>query len=476
MQKYTVKDTATGKNVTFSWEGSEAPTDKDMTEIFAESRTQKTGKVGTKDWLPESYGGVPKWGLKNPKLWGVRGAGLALYDAAVQPTLEALGMVAGSFGSPVVGTALGYGAGKKTGEMVRGGLSRMGMPEDLQQKQRGVTQELVRSAVDVAEPLVVGAAFSKTAKIIQPIDDKITAAIKKGIEKGVRPTVVGKRTFGQVQQYAKQSESAVKSIVENKNNLRLTDEFGDPSPGLPKNLRQFSEAIDQTKKGVFKQYDSMAKLAGEKGAVVSLDGVVKELRSFANQKSMKLASPGVVKYANELIKRSISHETKTVLGKTVSPKKLTTKQAQEAVAILNDGLQAFYKNPSYNTARKAYVDQMVVNKLRKSLDDVILKSTGKHYQVLKNKYGSLKSIEREVNHRAVVDARKNVKGLLDFSDVFTGYHAAKGILSLDPATIGAAGTGKAVAWLYRTKNQPNRMVKNMFSDVERLMNKLQKSH
>jgi len=152
-------------------------------------------------------------------------------------------------------------------------------------------------------------------------------------------------------------------------------------------------------------------------------------------------------------------------------KKLTTEETQDLIAVLNDGLQAFYKNPSYHTAKRAYVDQMVANSLRKNLDNVILKATGENYQVLKTKYGSLKSIEKEVNHRAVVDARKNPKGLLDFSDVFTGYHAAKGILSLDPTTIGAAATGKSVAWLYRIKNNPNQIVKSMFKDVDKLMQK-----
>ena len=477
MAQYTVLDQMTNKKVTFEWEGSKPPTEMDMRDVFSEARKSPQFKPTWGAPQVQKGSDIPQWAIEKPGLWGARGAGLKLYDVAVQPILEALGMVGGSLGSPVVGTALGYGAAKKTGEMGRGVLERIGMPEELQRPQRGVGKELMRSGIDVAEPLVMGAVFSKAAKMIQPLDDKITALVKHGIEKGIRPTVVGKATFGQTQQYAKKAESAVKSIIENKQNLKLTDPYGDPSPGLPKNLNQFSQAIEQTKRDVFKQYDTIAKQAGQKGAVVNLDTVIKELRSFANSNHIKLASPGSSKYALDLAERfstqraGISSET---LGGTkigMVSRKLTTEETQDLIAVLNDGLQAFYKNPSYHTAKRAYVDQMVANSLRKNLDNVILKATGENYQVLKTKYGSLKSIEKEVNHRAVVDARKNPKGLLDFSDVFTGYHAAKGILSLDPSTIGAAATGKSVAWLYRIKNNPNRIVKSMFKDVDKLMQK-----
>ena len=37
-QRYTVRDTQTGKRVTFQWNGAEPPTEADMTEVFAEAR------------------------------------------------------------------------------------------------------------------------------------------------------------------------------------------------------------------------------------------------------------------------------------------------------------------------------------------------------------------------------------------------------------------------------------------------------
>jgi len=477
MKKYTVKDTATGKKVTFSWDGANPPTDKDMSAVFAEANKSQVGNVGSKDWLPESRGGIPKWGLKHPSLWGARGAGLAVLDKVAQPIVEAVGMTAGSMTSPVAGTALGYGIAKKSGEMVQGFAERAGMPKELQRPQKSVARELGESTRDVGTSLAMGYSFKLAAKAIRPIDEKITDAIKYGMEKGIRPTVVGKRTYTQFQNYNKKASDAVKTIVENKNNLSLTDEYGDIAKGLPKNLRQFSQAIEQTKKSIYEKYDALAKLAGDRGAEVSAGPIVKELRAFINNKSIKTLSPTSASYAQKLIDRfSIKNAgiTSGTIGSTtkdISALRFTSEEAQDMIKVLNQSLDAFYKNPTANFAKRAYVDQMIANKLRQGLDDAILNTTGKHYQALKHKYGSLKSIEREVNHRAIVDARKSPKGLLDFSDVFTGFHAAKGILSMEPSTIAAAGAGKTVAWLYRIKNQPNRIVKNMFSTVDRLMEK-----
>ncbi len=46
---------------------------------------------------------------------------------------------------------------------------------------------------------------------------------------------------------------------------------------LPKSLKQFADAIEQTKAGVFAKYDAMARQAGDKGVTVDLAPAVAEL-------------------------------------------------------------------------------------------------------------------------------------------------------------------------------------------------------
>jgi len=217
----------------------------------------------------------------------------------------------------------------------------------------------------------------------------------------------------------------------------------------------------------------LRKAAGEAGVKVSMESTVRALQQFVDDPAIKTFSPNTYEYAKGLIEKLTTRAKGTgMTGKpTIAYKEFTPEQVQNAIKSYNASLKAFYKNPSYNTAKKAYVDSIIVNNLRKSIDDQITGATGQSYQALKNKYGALKSLEEEVGHRLVIDNRKNPKGLLDFSDVFTGYHAIRGILTLDPATITASGGGKALAWLYKRGNMPNTQIKKMFNTVDKLTQK-----
>jgi hypothetical protein len=46
---------------------------------------------------------------------------------------------------------------------------------------------------------------------------------------------------------------------------------GESRGQLPKNLSEFSDAISQTKKKIYSEYDVLAKNAGENGALVSTE-------------------------------------------------------------------------------------------------------------------------------------------------------------------------------------------------------------
>lgn len=301
----------------------------------------------------------------------------------------------------------------------------------------------------------------------KPKTPQIDTIINKGVDKGLRPSVAGNRTFKQSEGYHRKAQHAVKTIVENKDALKLTDEYGEVVQGLPKNLRQFSQSIDQTKSNLFRRYDEMAKTAGESGAQVDLGGIPAELLKVANNKSLQLAAPDAAAYAQ---KRAAAFQNVNAATDGVTTTRnnfLAAEQAQEVIAMFNQSLESFYKNPSYDTASKAYIDSLIVNNLRKELDSVIEKSAGPGYQQLKNAYGSLKAIEKDVAQRAIVDARRNVKGLLDFSDMFSASQVISGLMSANPATVGSGVTAKFIANLYKIKNDPNKIIENMFREVDK---------
>jgi hypothetical protein len=291
-------------------------------------------------------------------------------------------------------------------------------------------------------------------------DALVKDIVRKGIEKGIRPTVAGKGTATAIKQYYDRATEAVKTIVHNKQNLSLMNADGEIVQGaLPKSLNQFSEAVDQTKKTIFRQYDDMARQAGQSGATVDLAPIVKELDNISQTPVIKDLSPEVSAYAQK------------VSSNLAQRGAYTAEQAQEAIANLNKSLEAFYRNPSYDNASKAGIDAMIVNNLRRELDNVVTGASGEGYQELKRSYGALKAVEKEVTHRAIVDARKNVKGLIDFTDIFTSGELARGLATMNPAVLSQGVVMRAIKEVYKLKNDPNRIIKNMFADVDKLVAK-----
>lgn len=275
--------------------------------------------------------------------------------------------------------------------------------------------------------------------------------IMKTYEKWVRPSV----TSAKKPLYKDNVVSAVKTITENKPNLKLLDEFGEETGKLPQTLREFTQAIDQTKKSIFDEYDALQKRAGGKGAEVKLTTVADELQKVANDPVILDTNPAIADYAQKASERFLERG------------KYTTQQAQDAIKSYNTSLEAFYKNPSYETASKAAIDAMIVNNIRKGLDDAIESLGGKWYQALKNKYGSVKSIEKDVVNRAIVDGRKNAKWLLDFTDVFSGAEVIRGILTLNPATFATGVGASLIKTYYKYLNNPNTSIKKLFKTTEK---------
>ncbi len=472
MPQYTVQDTTTGKQITFEWNDANPPTDSDMEEIFAQAKTMAPAKK------PNGVTGE----FETPKTATERMVNMAKNTPgdAVRTAKE----IGGFLSHPIeslknTGEAIGgavYDATHMNDEqkealkqkVIAGAKDPIGTINSVLDRVADYVEERpVSAGLMVATPGAPKAASGAVKAVTGAVKPTARAAeqglektITKGIEKGIRPSVAGKGTSSMSQKYLRNAQDAVEHIVENKNNLRLTTESGDIVNGLPKNLKQFSEAIEQTKRGIFEQYNDLTMQAGKGSAAVDLNPISKELMKVAGDAKLKKFAPGIAQYAEKRAGEILTD------GSTIG-----VIDAQDSIAIMNQSLESFYKNPTYENASKAYIDSLVVNNLRKSLDDVIEKEVGPGYAELKRSYGSLKTIEKDVTHRAIVDARKNVKGLIDFSDIFSSSAVVHGILSMNPSIVASGLTAKIISILYKIKNDPNRMISNMFSKTEKLIEK-----
>ncbi len=283
------------------------------------------------------------------------------------------------------------------------------------------------------------------------IDD----VIETGISKGIRPSVVGKNSLAQLDQYKTKAKEAVLNIVKNKQNLSYVDEFGESVTGkLPSSLKELTEAVDQTKKRIFSEYSALATKAGGAGVAVDLNKVTSELGKIVNDKVIQTISPETAQYATNLIERFSKQGS------------FTPEQAQQAIANMNSSLEAFYKNPTYGTYRQAQIDALITNNLRESLDEVITSATGPGYSALKKAYGALKTIEKDAIKRAVVEGRKNAKGLVDFTDIFSAGDVVMGVATGNPAQVAKGAIQKAVSSYIKRLNSPDSAIKKMFQKVE----------
>ena len=402
--------------------------------------------------LTSTYG-IPAAGLGGLATLFATGD-LSNADKAIKKIQEALVYMPKTEGGEQLTGAVSYPFEKldQAGAYVGGEIEQVGYPN----LAAGVHSAISSIPVAIGGKMMLGKVPGKPLSVV---GQEISSAIKKGVNKAIRPSVVKKATSSQVERYFKQAESAIESVIKNKDNLNLIDETGAKIEGLPKNLDQFSQAIEQTKRNVFQEYDILAKTAADKGVQIDLNATSKKINAVTDSRVLKDLSPETIKYAEmraESLKGRASY---------------TAVETQEAIQMLNQTLEQFYRDPSPDMKGKALVDSLIANDLRKQLDTTIQNSTGAEYGSLKKQYGDLKAIESDVTKRSIVDARKNNKGLLDFSDIFSGHQVIKGVLAKDPAALTAGAASKGISHYYKMLNDPNRIVKNMFGDVEKLIQK-----
>ena len=366
--------------------------------------------------------------------------------AAIQGALSgALFGAAGQVGSNVMSK---FAPGFKYASNVGAGAGQATAGAIMAPEGEKTTQAIVGGILGLVSPI--------SATKGKPKEQIIDQAIVKGISKGIRPSVVGKKNSGDVQDYYKNASEAVKLIVGNKENLKLQDAEGNIVSKVPESLHDFAQSIEQTKGNIFKKYDALAEQSGKQGAVVDLTGIVKALDSAARNKIINIKSPETVSYINSLKERLATSGS------------LKPSEAQELIKSYNDSLQAYYKNPSYDTASRATVDAAVVNNLRSSLDSTITNTLNTpEYSLLKKQYGALKSIEKDVVNRAIVDARKNTKGLIDFTDILSGGDIVNGVLTLNPGMIAKGTAQMGIKNYFKMINEPNSIIKDMFQKVDK---------
>ena len=232
---------------------------------------------------------------------------------------------------------------------------------------------------------------------------------------------------------------------------------GESRGQLPKNLSEFSDAISQTKKKLYSEYDALAKSAGEGGVFVSTEWIINEPKHLENNRTLRLANPGIDGIISNMKKGLEEIDN------------LTVEEAQTFSQHLNQNLKAFYKNWNANDIGRSTVEVLVNNNLKKAIDESIENALGQgeRYSGLKRQYGQLRSIEEEVAKKALIDQRKNAKNLFDLTDIYSANQVIDSLANLNPIGLVKWGATSLIKNWYKKLNDPNVQIKKLFENIDK---------
>lgn len=307
-------------------------------------------------------------------------------------------------------------------------------------------ERLSRVQPDIPFGDTISGVSKSLAAGLTPADDFMKRA-EFNYVKAVRPSISGKTTTKDYKDYLNKAGQALKSIVYH---------HRDVNKPMPDDLMTFSEAVQDTRRAVFDKYSKMSGTAETQGLVVDITPVLTDLENIRKSKALADWDKRALAHVDDLIDTIKTRRT------------YTPKEAEEAIAVINGQLEDYYKSRGSQYSKNAAgITDTVVRFMRAALDEAVEKAAGDGYQNLKNEYGALRTIEKDVINRAIVDARKANVSLLDFSDMFSASKGVYAAAKLDPAGAAAAGTIFGVKQGMKHLNDPNRMVKKMFKGLDK---------
>lgn len=314
-------------------------------------------------------------------------------------------------------------------------------------RDEGIQQGLLGIAGIASSPFIKGKfldkSFLSSGKLLAPKDSKVVLA--EAIDKSIKPSVSSVKTPAVRARYYQKANEAFHVINENKPTFE-----GEVVARNPKTQAETLEAIHQSKQKIFKEYDNLAEQSGRYGARYNPKPVLSELEKY----SLDIGnSPEARGYALHQIQ-----SLKELEGALPS-------QVQKRIADYNSSLEGFYLGRVDKA--KARVDASIANKMREQLDDMVRNTTGGEYQIVKNDYGALSSIEKDLARQVANQARKQHKGFFDITDVFTGGDITSGILTMNPGLVIRGVAGKVIKNRIKFLNNPDRFIQKAFEAVER---------
>ena len=259
------------------------------------------------------------------------------------------------------------------------------------------------------------------------------------------------------------AKQAVESIAERKDMIEYTDELGNVlGRGMPKDVVQFNEAIRHVKDDIFQEYHALARSANQ-AVRISTKDTIDKLTAYKNSVSVQDLAPEMANAIDDQIARLKRR-------KYWSPM-----EAEELIASLNNKTKNFQRTGQGGVFTHE-ADMLMLDSLRGQMDeavekglDMLGKSTGRDYSALKNAYGSLLEIEKGVGAEAKRQLAKAGKQKTTLSSIISDHGLVWSLYHFNPKVAAASMSVKGLEKLRQWRKSKDRMVQQMFSKADKLV-------
>ena len=323
---------------------------------------------------------------------------------------------------------------------------------------KGTAKEAVNLPVDIYR-MATGSVSP------QSVGPKMDALIEDKFMKAVKPSLssTGKKSTSQ-EAYRANARTAMEKIWEHKKAV---------GEDLPESLQDLTKATDEAMGPIFEKYNQIAIDAGESGLKVDVNSIASRLMALAKKKHIMDRHPNL---SREVTLKDGTIALRGIIPSLAARYKARGKNpydimdAQDAIKQFNVSMDAYHKNPTYEMATTAYTDGIVADEMRKATTKAIDSFAGKgdEWQKLRKEWGALKDVQEDIGKAAAMDLRKDSKGLIDFTDIYSVYAGVGGLLSKSPETIAAAMSASWWKNRMRLGRDPNLKIKKMFKEIDKL--------
>jgi hypothetical protein len=308
----------------------------------------------------------------------------------------------------------------------------------------------------------------------KPLDQQIYDVANKGIQQGIRPSVSGKNTLFKKDSFDQGAVNAIKDIVSNKDSLNITDYNGNKLDNpLSGGIKGFAQAIQQRMDTLVKTWQDLANQSQDKGVIISSNPYIDKLNSLLDENGIDAKGNPILGKNGQIFQTEHPVDyakVKAIRDGLQLRGNLTPGEALDKIQEWNADLKPGYNNGfKYGSTRALNVVKGITENLREDLDKSITDSTGENFQPLRTLWGSYKSLVGDVVKRSIVQGRANPMGIWNFLDTVGNAELLHGAMSGNLPLMGKGALMKIGKWNIERTNNPDNIINNMFSKVDKLM-------